>query len=199
MSGSCSRSSRSRFLRYATLAALALSAAGCCRLTGIPDQKQFSALSALEGRSVAVVRVYGAPIPALNWIAIHTWVVTKRADEKTFHRWEIWWCPDEGYGVVCPDRAAPGRRIGPTPTYILGELVGEEAEPVVDFVERASPQYPFQNTYNPITGPNSNTYVQWLLDNGGWDLKLQPCAVGADWSPRSGWPDIVLDGEPPPP
>ena len=183
-----------RFAGHSVYLCLFLSqAGGCCRLADVPDQDEFEVLGALAATDEAVVRVYGSTIPFLQQIAIHTWVVTKRAGEHTFHRWEIWLCPEGDYGVVCLDRAHPAQSIAWAPPFVLGQKIGEAAESIVAFVEQASPQYPFQNTYFAVPGPNSNTYVQWVLNNTGWSLKLQPCAVGADWEPATGWPTVVID------
>jgi hypothetical protein len=50
---------------------------------------------------------------------------------------------------------------------LLGFTEGDEnsiAKEMVNFIENSSNSYPYCNTYHFI-GPNSNTYVQWVLDN----------------------------------
>lgn len=184
---------RLRDLLCACLVLLAVPSAGCFQPLDVPDQTQFAALTSLSGNGQAVVRVYGATIPFIGRLAIHTWIVTKRADEQKFHRWEIWRCPDGDYDFVCKDFATPTSGIGSNLMFVIGERVGSEAETVVMFVEQASPLYPFRDRYVPVPGPNSNTYTQWLLDNSGWDLELRPRAVGADWNPPRGWPAVTVD------
>lgn len=166
---------------------------GCCELYDEPDQSQFVPLVELADRREAVVRVYGAPIPIVGRFAIHTWLVTKRAHEQSFHRWELWLCPEGDYGYICKDSKEPTSHVGIGGTFIIGEKMGDEAESIVAFVENESPQYPYRMTYVPLPGPNSNSYTQWVLDNSGWDLNLQSCAAGATWIPLLGWPTSSVD------
>ena len=133
--------------RSVCLGLLLLQAAGCCGLTDIPNQEEFAPIGALVQIDDAVVRVYGSQIPLLGQTAIHTWIVTKRAGEHTFHRWEIWLCPKGENGGVCMDRAHPSQSIAWALPFVIGERIGEAADSIAAFVEQASPLYPFQNTY----------------------------------------------------
>ncbi len=154
--------------------------AGCWRCEK-PDQSQFAPLAQLTDSGQAIVRVYGAPIPFLEPFVIHTWVLTKRAEERAFHRWEVWRTPGGDYVHVRKDRLAPTADIGAGKTFIIGQVKGHGADSIVAFVESESPQYPLKETYIAFPGPNSNTFTQWVLDNSGWELVLPPCAVGAQW------------------
>jgi len=154
--------------------------AGCWRCEK-PDQSQFAPLAELADSGHAMVRVYGAPIPFLEPFFMHTWVLTKRAEERAFHRWEVWRSPGGDYVHVRKDLLAPTADIGAGETFIIGQVKGHGAESIVAFVETESPQYPFRETYIAFPGPNSNTFTQWVLDNSGWELVLPPCAVGAQW------------------
>jgi hypothetical protein len=49
---------------------------------------------------------------------------------------------------------------------LLGSLEGQDgstAERVIRFVEASKDKYPYLDKYF-LLGPNSNTYVQWVLD-----------------------------------
>jgi hypothetical protein len=49
---------------------------------------------------------------------------------------------------------------------LLGLIEGDEnslAKRVADFIENSPNIYPYCNTYH-FVGPNSNTYIQWVLD-----------------------------------
>ncbi|MES2930500.1 MAG: DUF3750 domain-containing protein [Patescibacteria group bacterium] len=49
---------------------------------------------------------------------------------------------------------------------LLGIIEGDDgslASKMVDFIEGATSIYPYRDTYR-LTGPNSNTYVKWVLD-----------------------------------
>lgn len=47
---------------------------------------------------------------------------------------------------------------------ILGKAEGDLAKRMIDFIEQSPATYPYCNTF-VITGPNSNTYIQWVLDH----------------------------------
>jgi hypothetical protein len=41
--------------------------------------------------------------------------------------------------------------------------------------------YPYRDTYRAWPGPNSNTYVAWVLRRSGVSADLSPKAIGKDW------------------
>ena len=49
-----------------------------------------------------------------------------------------------------------------------------------------SPDYPHRDTYRAWPGPNSNTYVAWVLRESNVSADLGPLAIGKDWR---GWID----------
>lgn len=73
---------------------------------------------------------------------------------------------------------------GPRHIKLLGSVEGDEeslARKLADFIEAAALEYPYRDTYRLI-GPNSNTYIQWILDafpTSG--LKLPWNAFGKDF------------------
>ncbi|MBN2562140.1 MAG: DUF3750 domain-containing protein [Phycisphaerae bacterium] len=145
----------------------------------VPDQSQFAPLGSLADGGLAVVRLYAAPIHPIELIATHPWFVVKRADETTFDRWEVQPWAREPYGhVLLNDRSAT-EDLDPD-AYVVAELIGEQAEAVIDFIEMQSPHYPCQDTYVLVPGPNSNSYAQWVLDNTGWAVALPCTAIGKD-------------------
>lgn len=47
---------------------------------------------------------------------------------------------------------------------IYKKIEGPLAEKMISFVKKSTKNYPYLKRYNFI-GPNSNTYIQWILDN----------------------------------
>jgi hypothetical protein len=47
---------------------------------------------------------------------------------------------------------------------IYKKIEGPLAKRMIDFVKKSKKDYPYLRRYN-LFGPNSNTYVQWVLDN----------------------------------
>ena len=55
---------------------------------------------------------------------------------------------------------------GPRHIKLLGSIEGDEgsaAQKLADFIENGVSNYPYRNTYH-LRGPNSNTYIQWVID-----------------------------------
>jgi hypothetical protein len=162
---------------------------GCTAWKGLSDQSRFAPLDHLRTSGQAVVRLYAAPIPSIGWLAVHTWFVVKPARSDTFERWELWQTGglrpglSEGacYGHVYRNLLQLESNCGAGKSYLLAELVGPSAEPVVEFIRGQSPGYPRRLRYAYYPGPNSNTYVQWVLDHTAWRVPLPPAAIGKDW------------------
>jgi hypothetical protein len=160
----------------------AVAAAAVVGCLGVPppDQRAFAPLDSARDSGETVVRLYAARLPGIYAIAIHAWFVVKRADSEEFHRWEVWVDALDPYGYVRVDTFPPEADFGAGSAYVLGELGGTEAEPVAEFIETQSPLYSCRDTFDLIRGPNSSTYIQWVLDNAGWDVTLPPNAFGKD-------------------
>lgn len=148
-----------------------------------PDQDQFESLATLKENGEFVVRLYLAPIPGFNGFGTHPWYLVKRPDATEFDRWEVLDRTDEPLGYVHLNFPNPDLHEGTEGAYVLAELIGSEAEAVVDFIEAESPNYPCRNEYLFLPGPNSNTYGQWILDGTGWDVTLPFTAGGKDFTP----------------
>jgi len=151
-----------------------------CLPPAIPDQTGFAPLADLATGGQAVARLYSAPIPNIEAIATHAWFVVKSAEATTFDRWELLQTASGGpFGLVRRNLLAPESGVGADGVFVVAELIGPAAEPVVDFITDRSPTYPCRNTYF-FLGPNSNTYAQWVLDNTGWTAELPATAIGKD-------------------
>ena len=160
----------------------ALCSLGCGIESRVPDQGQFVPLADLADSGMAVVRLYSAPVPPLGPVATHAWFVVKQPEANAFDRWEVWPFPDSLYAYVHRNLLAAEADVGAGGTFIVAELVGPDAEPIVEFIKTASPDYPCRNRYR-FCGPNCNTYAQWVLDSTEWDIDLPPTAIGQDAPP----------------
>lgn len=148
-----------------------------------PDQTPYAALDSLRHSGQALVRLYAAPLPGIESIAIHAWFVVKPADSTEFHRWEVWVSAAAPYGYVRKDLFPPEGDLGAGKAYVLAELTGPESEPVLTFIETRSPAYPCRSHFDLVWGPNSSSYIQWVLDGAGWGVVLPPSAIGKDVPP----------------
>jgi Protein of unknown function (DUF3750) len=67
---------------------------------------------------------------------------------------------------------------------VIYRLEGEPAATLIPQVEKQIAAYPFSNrgSYTVWPGPNSNTFVSWVVRHtNGFDAELPPVAVGKDW------------------
>lgn len=107
--------------------------------------------------------------------ASHTWFVINK--KGVLGRWEVvyarsWSDTDPNHLVV--NFQAPFLGVTIIPLFphghfkakLLCSLSGDDgsiAKEIIDFIENSSHSYPYCNFYK-LTGPNSNTYTQWILD-----------------------------------
>lgn len=115
-----------------------------------------------------VVSLWTSKIPMLGLIAEHHWFVIDDCGKQT--RWEVWQlanaiCNDigESWDHLHRDLLPPEKGVGNGPAYKLREWSDETAQYLIERI-RSSPEcYPWCSKYRYWPGPNSNTYVQWVL------------------------------------
>lgn len=133
----------------------------------------------------ALVQVYAAR--AFAWrgiLGVHTWIAVKDRGADHYRVLEVTrWRGGVGFSATTtPDRAwfdnAP---------VMLAELAGDRAETAIAAIEEAAEEYPWRDGYRIWPGPNSNTFVAWLLRRvPGLDAELPPTAIGKDYL-GNGW------------
>ncbi len=131
-----------------------------------------------------VVQVYGADVWGLRGrFAIHTWIATKARDADTYNIYQVigWQLRRSGNAVVI-SQGNPDRPWFRSPPILLHEIIGPEAEPLVDQIHQAALSYPFDGEYTMWPGPNSNSFIAWIgLEVPGLRLDLPAKALGAGW------------------
>ena len=124
-----------------------------------------------------VVQMRCAKIP---WTpAVHCWFVHSDGT-GAWRRWEVWQDPDGPWGHVRKDLLPPATGVGGGPSWPLAEWQGDQARRLIE-VLNAPEQYPHLHNYHYWPGPNSNTYVAWVLHRAGIDYPLPLQAVGKDF------------------
>lgn len=118
-----------------------------------------------------------------NWKSIfaeHMAIVMKRAGDRDWTRYEV-----VGWGTPVRRNAyaADARWYGNRP-YVVAEFSGDEAARLIPRIEQSIARYPHQQrgSYTVWPGPNSNTFVAWVVRNtDGLSAELPPVAVGKDY------------------
>jgi hypothetical protein len=137
----------------------------------------------------AVVQVYAAR--AWGWkgiLAVHSWIVMKRAGAPAFERYEVvGWGVRRGAPAVRKDmRAIDGYWAGNPPRVVV-EHRGPAAEGLIDRIETAIASYPFPDQYRTWPGPNSNTFIAHIgREVPELGLDMPPIAIGKDYLSNGG-------------
>jgi hypothetical protein len=132
----------------------------------------------------AVVQVYAAR--TINWkgyFGVHTWIAVKRsgAPEFTVHEVIGYRLRRDGTTVVSRVRPPDSRWFGAEPD-LLKDVRGPGVDALIDRIETAVQNYPYNDTYRVWPGPNSNTFTAFVLrDVPELRVDLPPTAIGKDY------------------
>lgn len=155
---------------------LALLLTGCvigAREVGIP-----------EGEA-AVVIVGSAALPRpMGGIARHPWVSLREAGSARWERWEVMCCPNSS-----PTSTVRRTSIEPTSDYGGGGgdvryhavIRGTRATEIIACVREKAPRYPHRDDYQAWPGPNSNTFVDWVVRACDIGAELPSPSIGKDY------------------
>jgi hypothetical protein len=131
---------------------------------------------------LTIVELRYAGLPFIGFLAVHYWFVV--ADDTGRHRWEIWQTADAGghsVGHLHRDLKAPEANVGGGPSHLATQWHGEEARRIAAVLSRCGSDYPFCARYFPWPGPNSNTFVAWVLAQAGVEHRLGWRALGRSY------------------
>ena len=129
--------------------------------------------------------------------AAHPWfVVNKKGDVS---RWEVTWRPtkrpmSESWSHIRRNMLPPFYGLRAFRMFegfrwkgkVLGMVEGDKAVRMIECIESSPNAYPYMTAYS-FTGPNSNTYAQWILDQcpeAGMSLPWN--AFGRSWKLKPG-------------
>lgn len=133
----------------------------------------------------AVVIVGSAALPRpMGGIARHPWVALREAGAERWERWEVMCCPDSS-----PFSTVKRTSVGPTSDRGGGGgdvrfhavIRGARASEIIACVRDAAPRYPYRDEYHAWPGPNSNTFVDWLVRACDIGVDLPAPNIGKDY------------------
>ena len=132
----------------------------------------------------AVIQVYSArAVSWRGWFGVHTWIAVKPRDASEFTVHEVmgWRLKRTGTALVARNRPADGYWYGARPE-LLGDIRGPGVEAIIDRIDDAVKEYPYPNTYHVWPGPNSNTFVAFVLRRvPELRVDMPPTAIGKDY------------------
>lgn len=139
----------------------------------------------------ALVQVYAAR--TWGWkgaFSVHSWIAFKRADAASYDRYDVvGWGVGQGASAVRRNLRPPDGRWAGSEPMLVAELTGPAAAAAIPKLEDAIRRYPFRDHYVTWPGPNSNTFVAWLVrEVPELRASLPANAVGKDFLP---WGQIL--------
>ena len=143
----------------------------------------------------SIIQVYGAR--AFSWrgyFGIHPWISWKKKDEKEYTVAQVvgWYLRRQGTAVSVANDLPDRHWYGNKP-YILQTIRGSEADKAIDHVKKLIKSYPKGGVYRVWPGPNSNTFVDYIIRNTKeFSVELPPHSVGKDFLADS----IIFDKSP---
>ena len=127
------------------------------------DRSSAGLLPAASEHPDALIRIYAAR--TVRWrgiFAVHTWIVVKEHGASRYSRYDYtaW-----GEPIRVDGFAADGRWFGASPETVVS-VEGPGAEKLIPKIRSVIETYRFRayGDYSPWPGPNSNTFVQAVLD-----------------------------------
>jgi hypothetical protein len=122
-----------------------------------------------------------APLPFIGVFAWHYWFVV--CDQTGRHRWEVWQTKNAGgfcIGHVHRGLKHPDDGVGGGPSRLVTTWEGEPAQRIAEILNDAK-AYPWCERYRLWPGPNSNTYVAWVLRTARIQYALDPRGIGRSY------------------
>lgn len=146
-----------------------------------PEEPAFSDVPSSE----PLVVLFAAKVPHTR-IADHGWFgireVSDPEEVPRWHRWEVWQNPGGPHDHVRHDLMSVHADVGAGGKRAVTVWRGEEARRLGACIATHSPSYPERHRYLIWPGPNSNTYITWMLDACGVEHALPWTFYGA-WYP----------------
>lgn len=132
----------------------------------------------------AVVQVYAArTVRWRKYFAVHSWIASKEKDAKAYETYHvIGFRQRRGLDVVVVEEGIPDARWYGQEPELLRDLRGPAAERAIPKIREAARAYPYQREYRAWPGPNSNTFISYILRRTPEiGVELPPHAIGKDW------------------
>jgi hypothetical protein len=130
-----------------------------------------------------IVELRAAKIPGIiGYIALHYWFVVIKDQQKD--RWEIWQNPNlcnHSWGHLHKNLMNYSNGVGNGNSWIEKTWRDQIAIDLANIIESSPTNYRYNHHYCYYPGPNSNTYVQWVLNQGNIDHLLSKKGIGKNY------------------
>jgi len=141
-----------------------------------------------EQLTESIFQIYTAR--AFSWrkyVAVHPWVAWKKNSDKQYTLAQVaGWRLRRGLSTVEIRQDVPDRLWYDNKPDILFSVRGEEADAIINQVEKIIEEYPYKHNYRLWPGPNSNTFVEHIIRKvPELTVELPPHAIGKDYLTES--------------
>ncbi len=131
-----------------------------------------------------ILQIYYAR--AFSWrgfFGVHPWIAWKKKDENEYTIAQVTsWNLRRSGSTVQVYQDIPDRRWFGSDADLLFEIRGSKAASAIKKIKKLLPSYPYTNGYTLWPGPNSNTFIAYLIRNiDELTVELPPHAIGKDY------------------
>ena len=140
-----------------------------------------SSISTID--TVTRVQLRAAKIPWIGWLAHHCWFVVQMPTALP-QRWEVWQTRNltaACWGHLYYNLLQATAGVGNGESWLLAEWTGSAAQQLAQVLTQSPTAYPYCFQYRYWPGPNSNTFVQWILRESGVDHSLPWQSIGKNF------------------
>lgn len=126
-----------------------------------------------------VARLFYTPLPFIGFMAVHPWFIIH--ENGVWDRWEVWHVGDADGFHVHHNLFEKNFVSGWGTPWLEKEWTGAEAIKISRVLSRSKQTYPHSGHYWPWPGPNSNSYVGWVLREAGFEIDYPIRALGSNY------------------
>jgi hypothetical protein len=129
------------------------------------------------------VQLRAAKIPVFGFIAVHYWFVI--VENSQFERWEIWQKAHRSklsWGHLHQNLMGYDQGVGNGDSWLEFEWEENQGNLLREIIRKTPYIYPYNYKYRYYPGPNSNTYVQWVLNQANTNYILGKFGIGKNYS-----------------
>ncbi|TVQ42592.1 MAG: DUF3750 domain-containing protein [Gloeocapsa sp. DLM2.Bin57] len=131
-----------------------------------------------------IVQLRAAKIPLVGNIAVHYWLVIWQ--NQSVERWEVWQranCCQYSWGHLHKNLLQYSQGVGNGDSWLEAQWLDSEADLLINTIKNSPEIYPYKYKYRYWPGPNSNTYVQWVLNEAKTNHYLSYLGLGKNYQP----------------
>lgn len=149
------------------------------------SRESFNIATPAKEQKEDIFQIYYAR--AFSWrgyFGIHPWFAWKKSEDSQYTVAQVTsWNIKRSGSSISIRKDIPDRRWYDNEPEIMFEVTGPKARTIIQKVMKEIQEYPYKDLYRVWPGPNSNTFVSYIINNvDELNLELPPHAVGKDYA-----------------